>query len=803
MFVVKINIKNFRTPIVTQKKLFFSTSNVTSLSKLKISEDVRQAISENVPVVALESTIITHGLPYPENIQMAKEVEKLIRKNGAIPASIGFVEGIPTVGLNEEEIELLGDPKLSNVKISRRDIPNVMARKLTGGTTIAATMILANSAGIDVFSTGGLGGVSRPWSLFDVSADLDELGKTPVAVVCSGPKSILDIQRTMEYLETKGVPVSTYVDEDMISKLELTIKEKLTKSNPNMNAEDYNLLNKIWENQKYNVPGFYVRNSGVKSPFVWENPSMAANMIFNGKYSMGLDNGYVFCAPAPISVAMDNTGIDKTIDDAIKLAEKENISGKELTPFLLQTLYNKTNGESAKCNIEFVKNNTILGSLVAVELAKLKGGKMSQFQPSVIEKDEIVNGQIKETKMDICNAIVIGSAAVDTMCRISSREVKLNDSNPGKIGDKTIGGVGFNVALAATFFNIKHPVMLITALNKADSAGQSVIDKITKSSIPSTGLINIDDESTAQYVSIHNSNGDLTVACAAMNIIEKLPIEKVIQLMEKQYFSKYILFDTNISVELMNNILLKANDLNKYVIIEPTSGVKCKKLGKCNIPIFPNTPIKLITPTINELAGIHSSFVNNGKFEDIDNWFNILDSIGASEIREQLIYLSNKHPIIKEYIQKGVFQQAFQLLPYFPNILIKDGANGVLLIEICKNGEKAREYISKIHNKISANDFSLVSKGGRHNLAITIQHYKALEIDNNKIVNVTGAGDCLVGGLLAQMSNNEKMSKALDTFEDDTLREELIMTAQKVAISSLIYDGSVNEDAIKNIWETS
>lgn len=796
MFVSKVRSKKFRTSIVTQKKLFFSSSTLTSTSKLKISENVKQAIAENVPVVALESTIITHGLPYPENIYMAKEVERLIKKNGAVPASIGFVEGIPTVGLNEKEIELLGDPKLSNVKISRRDIPNVMARKLTGGTTIAATMILANAAKIDVFSTGGLGGVSRPWSLFDVSADLDELGKTPVAVICSGPKSILDIQRTMEYLETKGVPVSTYVDNDMINKLEFNIREKLNKLNQNFNAKDYNKLNKIWEDQKYNVPGFYVRDSGVKSPFVWENPTMAANMIFNGKYSMGLDNGYVFCAPAPVSVAMDNTGIDKAIDDALKLAERENISGKDLTPFLLQALYEKTNGESAKCNIEFVKNNTILGSLVAVELSKLKGGKILQFQTPILEKGKIVNNKIEEDKMINSNAIVIGSVAVDTMCRISSNEIKANDSNPGKIGDKTIGGVGFNVALSASFFDIQHPVILITGLNKNDSAGKSILDKIVKSSIPLTGLIDINSESTAQYVSIHNYNGDLNIACADMNIIEKLPIDKVNKLIEKQQ-SKFVLFDTNISIELMNNILLKTQELNKNVIIEPTSGVKCKKLGKCNIPIFPNTPIKLITPTINELSEIHSSFVNNGKFEDIDNWFNILDSIGASEIREQLIYLSNKHPIITQYIQRGVFQQAFQLLPYFPNILIKDGANGVLLIEICKDGERARKYISKSYNKISANDFTLVSKGGRHNLAITIQHYKALAIDNKSIVNVTGAGDCLVGSLLAQISNNEKMSKALDTFEDDILREELIMTAQKIAVSSLMHDGSVNEDSIK------
>ncbi|KAG0683744.1 hypothetical protein C6P40_004896 [Pichia californica] len=817
-----INIKKFLSKKSSNSFQKFSRQlhtsiKSTSYSKVKISDEVRQAIEENKPVVALESTIITHGLPYPENVSMAKMVEGLIRQNGAVPATIGFAKGIPTVGLHDQEIELLADSTLNNVKISRRDIPNVMARGLTGGTTIAATMILANIAGIDVFSTGGLGGVSRPWSLFDVSADLDELGKTPVAVVCSGPKSILDIQRTMEYLETKGVPVATYIDEEMRNKFTDAVKIKLDNLSKSKDAKDMNGLNKFWENQKYNVPGFYVRNAGVKSPFVWESPHMAAKMIYNGKYSMELENGYVFCAPAPVEVAMDNTDIDKTIDDALLLAEKEGIFGKELTPFLLQTLYEKTNGESAKCNIAFVKNNTILGSLVATELSNLKGGHKSQFQPYFKNEHSTNNiKQMKSVKQVIddespdtvkstikpANAVVVGSVAVDTMCKLTSENFKSNDSNPGKVKEKSIGGVGFNVALAATAFNLDNPVPLITAINEKDSAGTMVFEKFIKSSIPQTGLINYDNDSTAQYVSIHRSDGELEVACADMDIIEKIDSQDVCNLIEK-ISPKYVLFDTNISIPLMDSILMKSMQSNINVIVEPTSGIKCKKLSECNLPIFPNTPIKLITPTVSELSGIHESFKKQGKFDDIDSWFNVLDSIGASEAMSQLVHSYNKFSLISKYINLGIFQQAFQLLPYFPNIIIKDGSNGVLLVQICQNADDARSYINSATRKINTNvnDFTVISRGGRYDLAVVIQHFKAIEIDSKNIVNVTGAGDCLVGCLLAQLSNENDtaLSESLDNIAYSVQREKLIMTAQRAAITSLVYDGAVDEKSISTL----
>lgn len=769
-----------------------------------VSDEVKQAISENVPVVALESTIITHGLPYPENISMAKDVEKLIRQNGAVPASIGFVKGVPTVGLSESHIELLGQPDIHNVKISRRDIANVLTRKLTGGTTIAGTMLLANMAGIDVFATGGLGGVSRPWSLFDVSADLDELSKTPVAVVCSGPKSILDIKRTMEYLETKGVPVATYVDDDMLNHLDSHSTRRLQKLRELSTAESYNEINRIWETQGINVPGFYVRDSGVRSPFVWESPAVAAEMIHNGKYVMGMENGYVFCAPAPVEAAMDNAAIDKVIDEALSLAEKNNVTGKHLTPFMLQTLYQKTNGASAKCNVTFVKNNTVLGSKIASELCLVKGGKKSSLQPQPkTPTPKKPTSAATSRKHPNPSAVVIGSVALDTMCQFSTEKYRIHDSNPGSIKKSSVGGVGFNVALAATSCDPSHPVVLISGLNKEDNAGAFVLKQFEQFSMPQDGLIHFPHESTAQYISMHDSKGELALACADMDIIEKLPPAKVIQLLDS-YRPRYVLLDTNVSIELMNDVLQKAQDLDTSVLIEPTSGVKCTKLGKCSLPTFPETPVRLITPTVEELMTIYASFAENERFEDIDKWFNILDAIGAGgDFRERLVHASHRFPLISHYLKRGVFQQAFQLLPFFPNILVKDGANGVLLVQITTDSEHVRSLLSKQNltykdNRATASSFTAVSDGGRHNLAVVVQHFPAVAVDVDTVVNVTGAGDSLAGCLLTLLANeNGAVPSALEDFENHHRREALVMTAQNAAAASLRHPGAVNGPALR------
>lgn len=300
---------------------------------LDINPEVKAALMEGKPVVALESTIISHGMPYPKNVETALKVESIIRENGAIPATIAILEGRLKVGLTTEEVEFLG--KTSGViKTSRRDIPFIVANKLNGATTVASTMIIAALAGIKVFATGGIGGVHRGAAqTMDISADLEELAMTDVAVVCAGCKSILDIGLTREYLETKGVPVVGFQTEEL--------------------------------------PAFYTRKSGFKVDYKVDSEEILAKAL-KAKWDLGLGGGMVVANPIPEEFEMDYDTINNAIETAVKEAEEKGIVGKESTPFLLAKVKEITGGSSLESNIQLVFNNAKVGAKLAVELSKLQ-----------------------------------------------------------------------------------------------------------------------------------------------------------------------------------------------------------------------------------------------------------------------------------------------------------------------------------------------------------------------------------------------------------------------------------------------
>ncbi|MGN9161668.1 pseudouridine-5'-phosphate glycosidase [Clostridium sulfidigenes] len=300
---------------------------------LDINPEVKAALMEGKPVVALESTIISHGMPYPKNVETALKVESIIRENGAIPATIAILEGKLKVGLTTEEVEFLG--KTSGViKTSRRDIPFIVANKLNGATTVASTMIIAALAGIKVFATGGIGGVHRGAAqTMDISADLEELAITDVAVVCAGCKSILDIGLTREYLETKGVPVVGFQTEEL--------------------------------------PAFYTRKSGFKVDYKVDSEEILAKAL-KAKWDLGLEGGMVVANPIPEEFEMDYDTINNAIETAVKEAEEKGIVGKESTPFLLSKVKEITGGSSLESNIQLVFNNAKVGAKLAVELSKLQ-----------------------------------------------------------------------------------------------------------------------------------------------------------------------------------------------------------------------------------------------------------------------------------------------------------------------------------------------------------------------------------------------------------------------------------------------
>lgn len=296
---------------------------------LHFSDEVLEAKKQNKPVVALESTIISHGMPYPQNVQTAKEVEEIIRQNGAVPATIAIIDGIIKIGLSNEELEFLAQSK-DVEKASRRDLPFLIANKKNGATTVAATMICAELAGIKVFVTGGIGGVHRGAELtMDISADLQELAKTNVAVVCAGAKSILDIGLTLEYLETQGVPVVGF-ETDVL-------------------------------------PAFYTRTSPFSVNYRVNTAEEAAAMI-RTKWELGLNGGIVIANPIPEKDALEESLITSTIETALKEAEENNIGGKKVTPFLLGKVKELTKGTSLIANIALVKHNAEVGAKIAVSL---------------------------------------------------------------------------------------------------------------------------------------------------------------------------------------------------------------------------------------------------------------------------------------------------------------------------------------------------------------------------------------------------------------------------------------------------
>ena len=296
---------------------------------LQFSPEVQAARAAGKPVVALESTIISHGMPYPQNVQTAREVEQLIRAAGAVPATIALIDGRICVGLTDAQLERLGNAG-DALKVSRRDLAYALAEKKLGATTVAATMICAALAGIEVFVTGGIGGVHRgAETSFDISADLQELARTNVAVVCAGVKSILDIGLTLEYLETHGVPV-------------------VSVGQPGF-------------------PAFFTRESGFPADFQLDTPEQQARFI-RTKWQLGLTGGVVFGNPVPEASAMKNEEIDGIIEEALRAADAQGVKGKALTPFLLDRIVNLTGGRSLATNIALVKHNALVGARLAVAL---------------------------------------------------------------------------------------------------------------------------------------------------------------------------------------------------------------------------------------------------------------------------------------------------------------------------------------------------------------------------------------------------------------------------------------------------
>ncbi|CZR50350.1 related to carbohydrate kinase, contains PfkB domain [Phialocephala subalpina] len=775
--------------------------NAQSTPNFHISDEVYTALKEGRPVVALETTIYTHGFPYPDNVALALDLEKIVREHGAVPATIGILEGVARVGLTDAEITSLastaGDP--TTMKVSRRDLPYILGmglagKKLNGGTTVSGTMILASKAGIRVFGTGGLGGVHRgAESTMDISADLTELGRTPVAVISSGCKSFLDIPKTLEFLETQGVTVCTFAD---------------------------------GRTGQIDFPAFYTRESGLKSPMVVQNAKEAAAII-RAQELLHLPaskrSGIHFANPIPVEYSIPKAEIDVAINQAVKEAAEQGFHGHANTPFILSRIKELTKGNSIPANRALIESNVAMAARVAVELARFtehnisdnalaKPSKISitSSQASVKEYEQEITtalgDEVKVSAVDIpemqADIIVLGSVAIDLSCNYSpdSRRQgapsttdvspEMYTSNVAKI-IPTIGGVGHNVALAAQRAG-GYPVSLRSLVAK-DLAGTSILSALKDEGLDPSNIISLPVSSkihgksienhTAQYVAVNDTDKNLVMAMADMSLFSN--VSGIKDTLKRRLITyplprdTWIVIDANWSPSILKAFL--CTRINEKIVFEPVSVPKAGGIfeptdchNKRYRPgVFPNHDIHLSTPNQYELAAMHAAAKRYDFFES-QEWWQVIDALGipSSGARDRFVSITN-HKMTDE----GIPLQTIQLLPYIPKILTKLGAEGVLLTELLLPEDPRLTDRESAPYILSRNNNGTNEVGG-----VYMRLFPPTEVVQEGIVSVNGVGDTFLGVIVAGLAQGCKLD------------EKLIDVAQRGAVLTLMSKESVSPD---------
>ncbi|KAG9231132.1 Indigoidine synthase A like protein-domain-containing protein [Amylocarpus encephaloides] len=759
------------------------------LQAYQISRDVGNAMKNRQPIVALETTIYTHGFPYPDNVDLALGLEKIVRDNGAVPATIGVLDGKIRVGMTETQLTRLascaGYPE--TMKVSRRDIPYIIGmgmsgRKLNGGTTVSGTMVIAEKFGIKVFGTGGLGGVHRgAQDSMDISADLTELGRTSVAVISSGCKSFLDLPRTLEYLETQGVTVVTFAD---------------------------GRLGEI------DIPSFYTRDSGIKSPLVVRSAREAAFMIYASRMACreGNGNGISFANPIPAEFSIPKVEIDAAINQAVQEAADQGFHGHANTPFILSRIKALTEGKSIPANRALIQSNVRMAAKVAVELHQITRNKYipdantrsgeraivrrvktegNQAPPEnntvsgidKVESDNMEAHASPELDYDVPKAdiVVFGSLAMDLSCDpgiTSTTEPIMKTSNPAIIS-QTVGGVGHNVALAAQLASSRENVRLCSFVG-SDIAGNTLLDALEKEGLDTNGILTVTGQRTAQYIAINDGSKDLVLASADMSIISSAS-PKPWWILDNTKTAKWAVVDANWSAPEMNNLLANLKGVTNFsgisVAFEPVSVQKSASLFSKSpstqpLPLFPEPWIDIATPNRDELSAMYQAAKDNTFFES-DTWWKLIDSFGipSSGARDRFVQITNA-----SLTDAGIPTQAIHLLPYIPTILTKLGADGVLLTSILSPDDprlRDPDHAPFVLSRTSTNSTIL---GG-----VYMRLFPAVE-EVNDIVSVNGAGDTFLGVLIAGLSRGLKVD------------HHLIDVAQKGAIMTLRSRDAVSPD---------
>nr|XP_047935140.1 pseudouridine-metabolizing bifunctional protein C1861.05-like isoform X3 [Anser cygnoides] len=598
----------------------------------RIQPSVQEALMEGRPVVALESTIITHGMAYPQNLSMAREVEKIVTTNGAVPATIGILRGQIHVGLTDEELQFLASSK-NVVKVSRRDLPYVLSQGLSGGTTVSGTMIAAHKAGICVFVTGGIGGVHRGGeNTLDVSADLTELGRTPVAVVSAGVKSILDIGRTLEYLETQGVCVAAF-------------------------------------GESREFPAFFSRQSGFKAPYHVQDEEEAAKLIASA-LGLGLSSGVLIAVPCPQERAASGQVIEEAIQQALGEARSKGITGKELTPFMLQKINELTDGKSLDSNLALIKNNARVGSCIAVALSKLQKATRKGNLPRQEDTTPPQPGG--------------------------------GQTNAGRVR-RTFGGVGRNLADCLSRLGLTP--LFLSAMGK-DEHSESILHYCHHMDM--SAILQLERKSTATYCAVITSAGELSVGLGDMDIHHQITEQYVSQFKENLCQAPLVCVDGNVPLSTIQYICQLAREHQLAVCYEPTDENKASK------PFLSDSwkALTYISPNLQELRAINRTLGNP---------------------------LPAELPSRLEDVIKTAMALARPLLAHLCCVVVTLGAHGVLLCGKSLGGSISLRPAA--HEQPAA-------------ASLCATHYPAIHISREEIVNVSGAGDSLMAGILAGMLAN-------------------------------------------------
>ncbi|CAF0883433.1 unnamed protein product [Didymodactylos carnosus] len=629
MIVQRVPNVRYYTSLPYSKKLFCA------------SEEVRRGLEEKKAIVALETAILTHGLPKPINIETQFEIEQIVRKNGCIPATIALIDGQIKIGLTHEEIERLGSTDKQTFKASRRDLPYLLSQKLTAGTTVSSTMLIAHRLGIPIFATGGIGGVHRDVTdTFDISADLDEFGRTPVCVVSSGVKSILDIPRTLEYLETKGVGVYTYDTTD-------------------------------------EFPNFFTKSSGYRSCGSVKTIEDAAQLVFN-MLELNLQSGLLLAVPIDEEHELQGQMINNVIEEALDLAKKQNIRGNKVTPYILQEVRRLTDGQSIPTNQKLIYKNAKVAAQIAAALSKLQ----YQQHPCMTSKTD---------KNEKSQLLVIGGINIDMHIKLCEK-FKIDSGSTLKSQiNYDIGGVAYNITNALGLFNV--PVQFLSV-----SGTDNLLSSTLLTSRQQLIIKAIENQLTATYVSLlDEKSNELLCGFGSMDIYEhSLTPQFIEENIDYIRNNNSIMFDANLSEATMDCIVRKAIEYQKSLVFISAGG--------------PKKAMKIR----NFIQHLNMLFCNRLELEAIiNNDDNCKDNISLA-LHMRTLMKSNKN---------------------MKFICVTLGADGVM-ISVRNDNDDSNENF-------------------------WIKRYQLKSNLNNKIVNVTGAGDSLCAGILSQILTNKKNESAI------------------------------------------